>query len=433
MSALEGSFEGDRGETPILTLPWYERRKNVIWAFVGLHVAFLIALSPAIFTGDALGDLPLYRSWAFAGLGLGEWEGISLQWVYPIGALVPIVAAALAGPLLYQLLWFLMTTALNALSIVVLTKDGKANSFRAAWWWMLFLLLMSPVALLRLEGITAPLVVIGLTLVARRPVVASFLLSAAAWIKVWPAAVVLALVTAERRRWTILCGGIALTLAIVVTVYAFGGIRFIDGFIAMQSDRGLQLEAPISSLWLWMADLGVPGAYIWVNTSINAEEVTGPGDSIAAGVMDIAMLGVVLAILALMIWILRTRRQDAGLFLVGSLALVTALVVFNKVGSPQYMLWIAPVVVVGLRFDWRGWRTPAVLLMVIAALTTIVFPILYIPLTEGDMGVAALLTARNGLLVAVLVWAVAQLWAMARAPRVAAESLRLDSALSMSE
>ncbi|MDQ1583649.1 MAG: hypothetical protein QOF36_1703 [Microbacteriaceae bacterium] len=393
---------------------WLTKPRVLVGGFAGLHVLFLVALLPTILTGDVLGDLPLYRDWAIAGLDLGQWPGIATDWVYPVGALVPIVAAALAGPALYQLLWFLMTTALNAASVYMLATGAGRRGYRAAWWWMLVLLIMSPVALLRLEGITAPMAIIGLTLIARRPAVAAVILSAATWIKVWPAALILALVVACRRRWVILITGVAFTLGVVVLVYALGGIQFLTSFVATQSNRGLQLEAPITTPWLWMTVLGVPGTYIWQNLNLNTEEVSGPGDAIAAAVTDPAMLLAVALVLTLIFLALRRGTQETRLLLVGSLALVTTFVVFNKVGSPQYMLWFAPVVALGIREAWREWRTPAMLMLAIAGLTTAVFPILYLPLIAGNAAAAAILTTRNTFVIVLFCWAVGRLWSMAR-------------------
>ena len=41
-----------------------------------------------------------------------------------------------------------------------------------------------------------------------------------------------------------------------------------------------------------------------------------------------------------------------------SLALVAAFIAFNKVGSPQYVTWLAAPVVIGLVYQGRGFRTP---------------------------------------------------------------------------
>ena len=390
---------------------WVQTPRGLVTGFVAVHIVFLVALLPVILTGQELGDLSLYKLWADEGLRFGLWQGIDTEWVYPIGALVPIVFAALGGPFLYQLLWFLLTTALNAVAVGALTDWGRnVKAYKAAWWWLAFSFVLSPVGLLRLEGITAPLVIVALMLVARRPVVASAILAIATWIKVWPAAVVMAVVVASRRRITVILTGLAVSAAFVVFVWAAGGIRFVAGFITMQSDRALQLEAPVTTPWVWLAAFGHDGTYIYQNYTIATREVAGPGTHIAAAAMTPLMFIAVAIVLVLMLVANRRVSDKTDLMLVGALALSSAFVVFNKVGSPQYMLWIAPVVAVGVAHNWRRWRTPAYVLLVIGVLTTLIFPVFYLPLVDGDPFSVVLLTARNALLVVVFGWSVRAIW-----------------------
>lgn len=399
---------------------WLQRPRTLLLGFLALQLIFLLALLPAIITGHVLGDLPLYRTWAEQGLSGHVLQGIDVEWVYPIGALGPILLAGLGGPFLYQFLWFLMTVALNAVAIAALTNFGRRISgYKAAWWWMLMTFVLSPVALLRLEGVTAPLVIVGLVLIARRPIVATVLLAVATWIKVWPAAVLLAVVAASRRRLTVAVAGALVTGGIVTSVWALGGLNFIAGFVTMQSDRALQLEAPVTTPWVWMAALGQRSTYIYQNFAIETREVNGPGADFAAALMTPLMFIAIAAIFVLMLLALRRTRDASHLLLVGALALVSSFVVFNKVGSPQYMLWIAPIVAVGIARSWRKWRTPAYLVLAIGVLTTLIFPIFYLPLIDGDPVTLLILTIRNALLVVLLGWSVVKLWSMVRsdAPR----------------
>ena len=413
-----------------------ESRRALILTFVLLHAVFLAFLLPAILTGDALGDLPLYRQWVMAGVNVNEWPVLGYPWVYPAGALIPIITATLAGPGSFQLLWFAMTAVLNAVSVSSLVGAAPAGRWRyaGAQVWMLVLLIASPVALLRLEGIAAPLAIIGLALLARRPFAASVVLSVATWIKVWPAAILMAIVASGRRWRTVAVGAVTVTAGIVLSVSVLGGFRFLASFVTMQSGRALQVEAPISTAWLWMSDLRIGNAYIWQDQTLSTEEVAGPGADTAALVMNPLMLVAVTSILVL---VLRARRRGvppATLIVNGSLALSTALVVFNKVGSPQYVLWIAPIVAFGCATSWAAWRTPAILTLAIAALTTLVFPVFYMPLLDGDMAAASLLTARNALLIALLVWSVRKLALLGRAPRRIGEAAdSTQSAESRSE
>jgi len=408
------------------------RPRTLLLGFTGLHAVFLFALLPTILTGRVLGDLPLYRVWAEQALVHNVWQGIDVGWVYPVGAILPIVLADAAGPLLYQLLWFLMTLALNAAAVGVLTDWGRDRAgYPAAWFWLGFSLLLSPVGLLRLEGLSAPLVIMGLVLLARRPVIAAALLTLATWIKVWPAAVLLAIVVAWRRRLGVILTGATITAGIGVVVWAAGGLRFLTGFITEQTDRALQLEAPVTTPWVWLAALGHRDTTVYQNHDIATREVSGPGAGVAAAAMTPLMFLAVAGIVVLLLVAVRRTGSSAQLVLLGALALVSVFVVFNKVGSPQYLLWIAPVVAVGILHDWARWRVPAYLTVVIGGLTTLVFPIFYLPLVHGDAGAVLLLTLRNGLLVVLLCWSVAALWGTARLRRPAsvARRRRTDSGL----
>jgi hypothetical protein len=388
----------------------FEKPRTLVWGFIGLHIVYFLGLLPNILAGTVEGDLPLYRRWAVAAETFGQWPGIQFEWVYPIGAIVPISLSNVAGPQFYQLLWFVLIAALNAASIVVLSNRGRSRrGILASWWWLGILTLLSPVALLRLEGITAPLVIIALVLIARRPIVASALLALATWIKVWPAAIFLAILGAFPRRRIAIATGAAFSIGVAAIVWALGGLQYLLGFAQMQTSRGLQLEAPVTTPWLWLAIFDRPGSHIINNTAIATREVVGPYDHLAVALMTPAMALAVVGVLALVVWAKHRGAETQKLLLVASLALATTIVVFNKVGSPQYMLWLAPIIAVGITQGWRAWRTPALLMVGISLLTTCVFPILYMPLIDGDPGVALLLTGRNALLVVLLGWAVREL------------------------
>ena len=92
----------------------------------------------------------------------------------------------------------------------------------------------------------------------------------------------------------------------------------------------------------------------------------------------------------------------------------------NKVGSPQFATWIAVPIVLGLAWQrWGGlsFRLPAVLALVTAALTQVVYPVLYASLLSLDPVMLTVLSARNLLYVALLGWAVWHLLALCLRPR----------------
>jgi hypothetical protein len=200
-------------------------------------------------------------------------------------------------------------------------------------------------------------------------------------------------------------------------VWGAGGIRYLTGFITMQSGRALQLEAPVTTPWVWLASVGRPDTIIYQNQAIATREVFGPGTVIAAEVMTPLMFLAVATVLVLLLVGLRRGADPSRLLLLGALSLVGAFIVFNKVGSPQYMLWLVPIVVVGATHAWAHWRAAAYLMLAISVLTTLIFPVFYVPLIDAAPFAVLLLTVRNLLVIVLFGWSVRGLALMARASR----------------
>ncbi|AUZ88822.1 hypothetical protein CVO76_15095 [Arthrobacter agilis] len=412
-----------------IRLPRPETRNSArpVWLFFALvHAGFLARLLPFILGGGVLSDIRFYREWAYQGLDDGVWQGIDTAWVYPVGALAPMVLATVLGPYLYQLAWFLLFAALNAVGTAALVRRGTPSSFTAAYWWLTATALLGPVAVGRIDGLTAPLVITALLLVAARPFVASLVLSAATWMKVWPAAVVLAALVAVRKgRLRILGAGLALTAGIAAVVALTGDVRNLTGFLSAQGARGMQLEAPLSTPGVWQAITGTSGAYFFEDEVINTMEVRGALSGVVGDLMTPLMALTVLLVAVFLAVALHRGAPADALLATGALALVSTLVVFNKVGSPQFMLWIAAVIAGGLVLDRASeWRYPALAMLATAGLTTLVYPVFYDALRyELDPAVAVLLTLRNLLVVSILVWSLVRLGrltARARIPAAAA-------------
>ena len=97
-----------------------------------------------------------------------------------------------------------------------------------------------------------------------------------------------------------------------------------------------------------------------------------------------------------------------------SLDLVTALIAFNKVGSPQFISWLAVPIILGLGARVAGssvpFRVPAVITLVIAALTQVLYPYLYVYLLNLNTVLLIVITARNALYFVLLAWAIGELW-----------------------
>jgi hypothetical protein len=382
-------------------------RRLALWiAFLLVHV--VVAVQGYVLPSQPMGDVyNVYEPWSAEVLSGGGVVGITESWVYPQLALVPLLLAwVFAGIGGYTAAWALLVAIADALVFALLLGDGRSRGrVVAALFWLAAILLLGPVGMYRLEGITAPLAIAGCLWLARRPWVGSILLAAGVWIKVWPAALLAAAFFALRRRWAVVGGAAAVSAAVIGAVLLSGGADHLWGFVSGQTARGLQVEAPVSTAYVWMSVAGVPGASIFYSTEIITFEVTGPGAEAVAAAMN-PVLGLLLVATAALGAVKAWRGASyAALFPPLAFALVLVLIVANKVGSPQYISWLFAPVVVGLVLDRRRWYAPATVLLAVAALTQQVYPILYDRLLLAEVGAVVILSLRNALLVVLLVWA----------------------------
>lgn len=388
-------------------MAWFRTPASVWWGFAVVHGYFLAWMMTFIVHGETFSDTEQYRQWAVLGYNPAELGDIISPWVYPLLAQIPIFAANMFGPSLYLLGWTLIIIVMNAVGLLFLTRGDRAQrGIAPAWFWMFFTFFMGYLSFARVEGITTSIVLIALLYAAQRPVVAAVLLAVATWIKVWPAAVIAPLLIASARRVQVFLAGVLVSAAVAAAAFATGAGSHLLDFAINQGERGMQLEATFSTPWVWLSVLGIGGAKIADNVAINSTEVYGPGAEVAAMLMQPLLIVAALSAALLMVWALRRGAEREELLLEGSLLMVTAFIVFNKVGSPQFIIWLAPVVIAGLTHNWDRWKVPAMLLMGIAITTFVIYPLFYTPLIHANPIMAAVLTIRNVLLVTLLVWGV---------------------------
>ena len=391
---------------------WVMSRRVVLWgAFVLVHL--VVAVLGFVLPTQPMGDVYLaYEPWSDAALGGQGVVGVTWPWVYPQLALVPMLLAHMFDWVtgMYTVSWAVLVTICDALGFAVLVGRGRsAGRSIAAWFWLGFMLLLGPAGMYRLDAITVPLAVAGGLWLLGRPLVGSILLSVATWMKVWPAAILAAALLAGRRRLPVI-GGAALVSAVTVgAVAAAGGAAYVFGFIGDQTGRGLQLEAPVSGIYVWATVFRVPGASLFYSTDMLTYEATGPHVVAVVAVMTpllVLAVGAVAVIGAVKTW---RGASFAALFPDLALSLVLAFIFFNKVGSPQYYTWIVAPLVMGLVIDRRRWRRLAVMGLVIAALTQVMYPVMYMGVMTGDPMSELVLTVRNLAAGVMLVWSVVRL------------------------
>jgi hypothetical protein len=412
-----------------------------VWgAFVAVHVllGWICLGMPGTGIGEyalglPLGDVTLvYRPWVEQALSGSGVPGIDEPWVYPIAALLPMMAAMAAGPEHYGLVWLVLVTLLNAGALALLLGRGTSPRRRgAAWWWIVFTAALGPIAVARIDAITVPLAVSALLLVAQHPRIGGTLLAIATWIKVWPAALIGALLLASTRRWVVLAAGVVTSAVLGGIVIGAGGGAHLASFVFEQTGRGLQIEAPVAVPYLWIAAAGLESSYIYYSTEILTFQVAGPHTEVVAAVMTPLLACAAAAVAALGVRAVRLGAPVVRVLPPLALALVVTFQLVNKVGSPQFLTWLVAPIVLGIVWRGRRYVIPAGIALALAALTQLVYPYLYSRLLAADPVLVAVLTVRNIGYVVLLCWAVYAVVTALRSRRVTAGDRTLASRVTM--
>ena len=365
-------------------LPPAELRRPLV-AGVGLFVASWLFLSyvPA-FSLWLYGDVRFYENWAgVMAAHAVPYRDFNIE--YPPGALItflaPVYLRKFTGYHGTYYDWF----RVEILAIGVLTVYAMAwalaflgasrrRAYAALCLAGLAPALLGPIAISRYDYWPALWAAAAVTaLVARRPVLACGLAAAGTAAKVYPAVLVpLALLELWRRGGgRAVAQGIGAAVAVLAALTApFVAVAPHGVWWALHREfvRPLQVES-IGAAVLGAAH-EVANVQLHVVKSFGSDNLVGPAPRLA-----ITLSTIVTALALLAIYTLYARSERTGDELVAAAAAaVTAYVAFSKVFSPQYLVWLVPLVpLVGGR---RGLRA-GVLLAAVVGMTQIWEPYRY--------------------------------------------------------
>jgi len=366
--------------------------------------------------GTPMGDVPyVYDPWMQELQKSSAWWGLNRAWVYPYLALVPMLISLPFQITDYQSGWLVMMALLNVTAIAAMvgwgrrevleTEQGKWR-YQAAWYWLAFELLLGPVAISRIDAVSVAIVLLAVpSLIALRYQTVAIWLTIATWVKVWPAALLLALWVAARKHLNVVLAAALTSLAVVLFALALGGNQNVFSFLTMQGTRGIQIESPLATPWLWASIAGAADTGLYYDQQLLTFQIRGAGVEVAAALSTLVLVGAIL-ITAYLAWVARRRGASAGAVLaVTSLTAVLDLIVFNKVGSPQYIEWLSIPIIFGLLLSREDWKLPAIVGLVLAGMTHLIYPIIYGEILAATPWATAILGVRNLLLLALLIWA----------------------------
>lgn len=344
---------------------------------------------------------------------------------YPAPAIVvvglPWLLARVAGTVgiddAYGVL-LMVSAALTDLVFTVLLFRRRGPGYLV---WLVGVPLLGTTAYARFDLLPGVLAGVAVLVLVRHPRAASVCLALATGIKLWPALLAPPLLAVARPvRRAVLAFVVTGAVLVLGSLTVAGASRLLSP-LTYQTDRGLQIESVLATPAMlgWWAD---PTRWQVAYAPSRAYEITGPRVhlllSVSTALTVLYVVGLGLGWWTL--WRLRGRVRAGTVVWVG-LAAVTGFVVVGKVLSPQYLLWLLPVAAGALVVaDGRRLRWWTFGLLVASGLTQVVFPGFYGAITLRTELVwlpMFALVLRNGLMVALLVCAVA----------AAAEGLRSDA------
>ena len=360
----------------------------VAWSL--LHVGF--------YEREQIVDTPVYERYGVA-MRDGDVPYRDFEVEYPPGALpVFVVPALLGGEFRSAFEWLMALCGGGVIVATAIAGRRLGLGLGTLAFVALAPLALGSVILTRFDLWPAMLASFALAaLVHDRLRLGHGLLGVAVAAKLYPGVLLpLALAYVWRRRGrreALVCGGVF--AAVVVAAYLpFVAIApgEVASSVGRQLSRPLQLESLGSAVLLAAHDLF--GLDVEIRSSHGSQNLAGT----LATLVGIALSAAQVAVL-LWLWVAfaRSHRTPSAYELaVAAAAAVTAFVALGKVLSPQFLVWLVPLVPLARRLGATA------LLAVALVLTQLWFPYRYWDLAELDPAVAWLVLARDLVLVALL-------------------------------
>jgi hypothetical protein len=346
-------------------------------------------------------DLSLYRQ-AGESILQGEVPYRNFFIEYPPGSLPAFVPPALLSTSKAGFIdLFSLEMALALVATLLLTALGARRLGGSRAWiipaatFALAALLLYPVAVTRYDAVVAltlGLAVFFVTVGGWYLPLAYASLGLGTAAKFVPLLAVLPLAL-TRRGFARGCGVFLAVVALFFLPFALLGGRGLLRSFAYQAERGLQVESLTASVLLFFRSAeGIVFEH-------GAFEVRGEGADLATSVGPVLTL-LLLAVTGFAMWweFRRCGGLGIGAFPRHAAALILAFMLGSRVLSPQYLIWLLPLV--PLSAGGLVGTIICVLFLAACFTTTLVFPVHYADLLSFRYPGPELLLARNLLLVA---------------------------------
>ena len=319
---------------------------------IPVYVASCAVPDGGLFRAARFRDVHVYQGYAEKLLhGALPYRDVFVE--YPPGAFAVFLPPTAFGAGHYNAAFKALMALCGALTIVlvalVLAELGASRRRIGVAVALLALapVALGPISLNTYDAWPALLTVLALWLLLRQHDLLAFaVLGLAISAKVYPLVLVpLAAWLVWRhtgaRRTAIALGVLVVVAAAVVAPFAAYAPHGVFESFRSQATRGLQVESFGASLLLVLDRLGLYDAEVVRTTGVAGRNLAGgAADAVAAGLL------VLEAVAVATVWALYARARDARQLLPAAFAAAVAgFLAFTKVFSPQYLVWLLPLVV----------------------------------------------------------------------------------------
>ncbi len=335
------------------------------------------------------GQVP-YRDFAF------EYPPVALAFF-----LLPRLLAS--TPEAYATVFQLQTLLWNLFGLLLLLSVCtrlRISPWRLAIVYTVALLSIGPIIAIRYDIFPAVMVLAALYgFLSYRPRFCWVLLALATLTKVYPVVLLPMFLVGDyvrhnyARMRSALCTYSLVMLAVAVPLLVVTEGQVLEA-LTYHAGRGLHIESTYASLLIVAHHLGLVS--IASEFSFGSWNLTGEMPDVFANLSVLCMVGVVVALYWLMLRRSRGRSMHGGDSVAWSVALLSAIIVTSKVFSPEYLIWLYPLIpLVSGKRRHLVWT----LFIAVGMLTYYIYPLNYWDLVRLSPVVAAVLLLRNAMLI----------------------------------
>ncbi|MDD4222396.1 MAG: glycosyltransferase family 87 protein, partial [Candidatus Methanomethylophilus sp.] len=393
---------------------------------VGTAIVFLlmIVFLLADFVGSGLGEVQLnYRVYGEAMLnGYAPYTVTNgLSWEYPPLAFVFMLVPALFStePSLYQLYYCLMIAMFAVLGLWLIIKTAQVLGYNqkiAAILYLVLTAMMTRFVFDRYDFFPAVMTLAAFyLLITDRRTAALTVLAVATLTKVYPSIFILVFLTPAlaKHDWRQAGRGLAVYLGACVLIclpfLALAGGDFME-FVTYHTGRLIQLESTAAGALMLLGAGGLTD--VWTVSSSGSFNIAGPLADALNGVILPITAAAVVAVSLLTIVQYRRREMTAVDLLMPMCCILLTFIVFNKVFSAQYLIWIIPLaalVLAGPHSARPGRLTATTALVAAFAISACLF-LIYDGLCYQNPLCVLLLVFRNLLLIGLFICTVRSIY-----------------------